>query len=164
MDWRPGDCLFLEGNAQLPRVRANLLQERPRRRRGPIGITGCGAARGVEECGTVSYGPRQGVAASKAAPAFADVGTGRIAPAGRLQAKQAAMSGGDTDGSAAVGPVRGRHHVGRDSSSGAAAGAAGTTFKVPGIASRTVCHGLGGRVEAELRRVGATEHDEAGGL
>src|SRR5262249_54928513 len=48
MDGRAGDWLFLEGDAQPARLRANLLQERPRRRRGPIGIARRGAAGGVE--------------------------------------------------------------------------------------------------------------------
>src|SRR5574341_649819 len=108
MDRRARDGLLLEGDAQLAWLGADFLQERPRRRRCPLGIAGRRTAAGVKEGGAVADGAGEGMAAGEAAPAFAHIRAGGIASAAGLEPEEAAVGGRDTDRAAAIGAMGGR--------------------------------------------------------
>ena len=99
----------------------------------------------------------------EAVPALAGGGAERVAAARRLEADEAAVRGGDADRAAAVAGVRRRHDAGRHRRRRAAARPAGAVRWLPGIAGGAEGVGLGGRQQAELGRVGASEDDQAGG-
>ena len=159
-----GGRLGAERDPQLARRRRDLLQERPRRRRRPIGIARRRPAGRIEEGGGIAHAPAHHMAAGETAPAFAHIGAGRVPCARRLEPDDAAIGRGNTDRAAAIGAVRHRHHARRDGRRGAAAGAARTVLQVPGIARRAVDHRLRRRVQTELRRVGAPEDYQPGAL
>ena len=78
MGWQARGWLGAERDPQLARRRRDLLQERPRRRRRPIGIARRRPARRIEEGRSIAHAPAHHMAAGQAAPAFAHIGTGRI--------------------------------------------------------------------------------------
>ncbi len=82
--------------------------------------------------------------------------------AGRLEADEPVLRGGDADRAATVVRVRHRHHAGGDGRRGAAARAAGRVAGVPRVLRRAVGVGLGRRQDAELGHVGLADRDQAG--
>src|SRR3546814_7922031 len=72
------------------------------------------------------------------------------------------MRSRQTDRAATIVGARDRHDAGGDRGRRTAAGAAGRMRRIPGIAARSPSLGLGDALGAELRRVGAAEHDHAG--
>jgi hypothetical protein len=88
----------------------------------------------------------------------------RIAGAGGLEAKEATARGRDADRSTAVVAVGHGNEASGDGRGRAAAGAAGGTPGVPGVAAGAEQAGLAGGKETELGCVGLAEDDEAGTL
>ena len=115
-----------------------------------VGVARRGAMGGVQEGRRISYAAAEHVAGCEAAPAFSHQWAGRDAGPGRLQAEQAAGRGGDADGAAAVAAVGGRDDARGDRGCGAARGAAGGAFAVPGVARRAGQAGLRRGRQAEL--------------
>ena len=144
-----------------PGSRPDLLGERPRRRRQPVGIAGLRLAGDVEQHGAVAHRAGDGVHHRKPAPALVLRRVGDAA-LGRLQAEQAAARGRGADRAAAVAGVGRRHDPGRHRRRRAAGGAAGRAAEVPGIAARAEQDRLGDRLQAEFRRVGLAEDHQAG--
>ena len=117
---------------------------------------------GVEKRGAVANGPRHHVADRHAAPPFADVRTQWRAGAGRFQPDEPATRRRNTDRTAAVGGVGDRDYAGGHDGSGAAARTPGGLLQIPRVAADAEQHRLGGDVQPELRRAGATEQQQAG--
>ncbi len=105
---------------------------------------------------------REDVLVDEAAVDVAVIGRERDPAARWLHAEQAAAARRDADRAAAVVAVRDRHHAARDGGRGAAARAAGGAPQIVGVAARRPRGRLRRREDAELRRVGLADDDEAG--
>ena len=101
--------------------------------------------------------------ASHAFQGFPQIGAGGCTGAGGFQAKEAAVGCRDSDGAATIGGVGDGHHASRHGGSGPATGATRAAAEIPGVAGRTVQYRFCGSAQAELRRIGLAQDDQAGG-
>ena len=124
---------------------ADLVEERPARRRGRVRVAGHRARERVEHRRAVAHRAGDHVADHESGPRLAVVGPERDAPARGLQPEQAARAGGDADRTTAVAGVRDRHHARRHRGRAAAARSTGRTREVPRVVRGAVSLRLGGR-------------------
>src|SRR6187200_328428 len=96
-----------------------------------------------------------------AVPVLAHVWTHGISASARLQTKQPATRGWDSDRAAAVTTVCDRQHARRHGSRSAAARATRCTRQIPRISTGSEQHGFRDRQNAKLGRVGLAEHQKA---
>ena len=154
--------LRTEGDAQPAGLAARFVDEAPRLRRRRVGRPGIGAGRGIEQRGAVAHRAGQRVFDRHAMPELAMVRTGGRHAAAGLEAEQAAAGSGNADRATAVAATGHRHQARRHRGGRAAAGAAWRMRGRPGVARGAAGQGLGVGREAELRRVGAAEHQQPG--
>src|SRR5437762_12016605 len=79
---------------------AHLVEEWPCRTRGDVRVAGHLAVHGVEHGRGVTHRPGNDVLVYEPAEHVAELGAQRVSPPRRLQADEAALAGGDTDGPA----------------------------------------------------------------
>ena len=115
----------------------------------------------VEDIREVANRARDDEFRHTSAPGFADLGAEGDAAARGLKARDAAGAGGIANRAAAVTGVGDGDHPRSDRRGRAAGGAADDAARVPGIAGRAEGIGLGRRREAELRRIGLADEQEA---
>ncbi len=152
-----------KGDAQPARVTSDLFHERSLRRRRDIGARGLRSVDRVQHRGAVAHADAQHVATGKAAPAFAAVGSERIARPARFQSEHAGRGSRDADRTAAVAGMRDRKNARGDGSTGAAGRTARGVGGIPGVAGRTEQPGFGGRHQSEFR-TGAFSEDRHPGI
>ena len=125
-----------EGDAQPAGIAADLLRERPLRRRRDIGARCLRAVDRIQHGRAVAYADAHDMAAGKAAPAFAAIGTERIARPGRLQSEHAGSRSGNADRAAAIAGMRHGKDARGDRRGRAAGRASGGMRQIPRIAGR----------------------------
>ena len=152
-----------KGDAEPAGIAADLLRERPLRRRRDIGARCLRAANRVQHDRAVAHADAHDMTAGKAAPAFAAIGPERIARAGRLQSEHAGCRSGNADRTAAVAGMRHGKDARGDRRGRAAGRTSGGMRQIPRVAGRAEQAALGGRQQAELR-AGALAEDRHPGV
>ena len=152
-----------EGDAQPAGIAADFLRERPLRRRRDVGARRLRAVNRVHHHGAVAHADAHDMAAGKSAPAFAAIGTERIARAARLQSEHAGSGGGNADRAAAVAGMRDGQDARGDRRCRAARRAAGGMGEIPGIAGRAEQPRLRRRHQPEFG-TGALAEDRNAGI
>ena len=150
----------VERDAELTRVDAHFLEERPFRWRRPPRVAGDVALHHVEQRGGVGDGARDRAVVREHARR---VRRARDATALRLQAEHAAPRRRVADRAAAVGAVRDRAHSRHERRGRAAGGAATVQVGVPRVAPGRVAGRLADVERAELRHHRLAEEHEPGG-
>ena len=117
----------------------------------------------VQHDGAVAHADADDMAAGKPAPAFAAIGTERIARPARFQAEHAGGRSRDPDRTAAVAGMRDRKNAGGNRRRRAAGRSAGRMREIPGIARRPVKAGFRRRHQAEFG-AGALAEDRDTGI
>ena len=151
-----------DADAEPARLRPRFVCERPRRRRGGVGIPGLVAGQHVQQRSRIAHRPRHDPVGRGPAPTFAGLRPTGDASAGRLQPEQAVARGRDADRSAPVGCVRDRNHPGGDGGCRPSRRPTRGAIVVPRVAGRTVGERLGRGRRGELGRVGPAEDHEPG--
>ena len=152
-----------QGDAQGARsVRAGPQIGGPIESRREVRITLHGPVGRIEKRSAVAHRSRDDMSDGHTAPAFTDVRTHRGAGAGRLQTDQPAARRGNPNGPAPVRCMGRRYDPRGNRRASTAARATGGVFEVPRVAAGSVERRFGGGGESKLRRIGASEQQQAG--
>ena len=151
-----------EGDPQLAGLRANFGQERAVQRRSPVRVADIWSRCRVQQRGAVPHGQGKAVLDDQAVHHVARVRSQRVAAARGLESNQPAAGRRNPDRPAPIAGMRQGHNPSRDRRGGTAAGSARSPLEVPRIAGRPERMRLRGGRQAQFRRVGLPDADQAG--